>query len=138
MSTHGHGGVRRLLLGSVAVRSVRESARPVILVRPREAATVGEPNHRERCGRRGGKAQLFPQPAYQHPGCTHPCFHQHTPGKIVGLKPMQRWSQWCPAARSAGGRSPARRSSRCAHRCPQRRQVSTISSSVSPRCHTGP
>jgi universal stress protein A len=36
MATHGRTGVKRLLLGSVAERVVRESPRPVLTVRPPE------------------------------------------------------------------------------------------------------
>lgn len=36
MSTHGEGGVRRLLLGSVADKVLRASPKPVLLIRPRE------------------------------------------------------------------------------------------------------
>ena len=33
MSTHGHGGVKRLFLGSVAEKVVRQTSKPVFLVR---------------------------------------------------------------------------------------------------------
>lgn len=36
MATHGRGGLQRLLLGSVADKTMRMSTRPVLLVRPRE------------------------------------------------------------------------------------------------------
>jgi nucleotide-binding universal stress UspA family protein len=41
MTTHGRGGVRRWLLGSVAEKLVREAAAPILLVRakPEERAT---------------------------------------------------------------------------------------------------
>ncbi len=37
MSTHGRGGLGRILIGSVASRVVQQSKIPVLLVRPREA-----------------------------------------------------------------------------------------------------
>ena len=37
MATHGRKGVRRLILGSVAERVVREAPCPVLTVRPQEA-----------------------------------------------------------------------------------------------------
>ena len=36
MSTHGHGGIRRLLTGSVTERVVRSGEAPVLVVPPRE------------------------------------------------------------------------------------------------------
>jgi nucleotide-binding universal stress UspA family protein len=47
MTTHGRGGVRRWLLGSVADKLVRAAAAPVLLVRaagPESAATGNEPH----------------------------------------------------------------------------------------------
>ena len=46
MTSHGRGGVRRMLLGSVADKLVRAAAAPVLLVRanePEPAAPVDEP-----------------------------------------------------------------------------------------------
>ncbi len=40
MATHGRSGLQRLLLGSVADKVMRMSSRPVLLIRPREEATV--------------------------------------------------------------------------------------------------
>jgi len=40
MATHGRKGMRRLLLGSVAERVVREAPCPVLTVRPRESRTA--------------------------------------------------------------------------------------------------
>ena len=34
MTTHGRGGVRRLLLGSVADKVIRGAAKPVLVIRP--------------------------------------------------------------------------------------------------------
>lgn len=42
MATHGRGGFRRMLLGSVAERVIRESARPVLVLRP-TGATAPQP-----------------------------------------------------------------------------------------------
>jgi nucleotide-binding universal stress UspA family protein len=39
MSTQGHGGIRRLLIGSVADKVVRAAERPVLVVRPPNRAT---------------------------------------------------------------------------------------------------
>jgi nucleotide-binding universal stress UspA family protein len=36
MTTHGRGGLSRLLLGSVAVQVLRDSPVPVLLSQPRE------------------------------------------------------------------------------------------------------
>ncbi len=38
LATHGRKGVSRFLLGSVAERVIRQSPRPVLVVRPKEAA----------------------------------------------------------------------------------------------------
>ncbi len=42
MSTHGHGGLTRVWLGSVAEGVVRSSSSPVVLVRPREVEAEDE------------------------------------------------------------------------------------------------
>jgi nucleotide-binding universal stress UspA family protein len=49
MTTHGRGGLSRALMGNVADRLVRQSATPVLLVRPVDGAvpaTAGWPPHR--------------------------------------------------------------------------------------------
>ncbi|MBI3966937.1 MAG: universal stress protein [Chloroflexi bacterium] len=46
MATHGHGGIARFVLGSVATGVLQQAATPLLLVRPlavREAAVSGEP-----------------------------------------------------------------------------------------------
>lgn len=56
MSTHGRGGIRRLLIGSVTDKVVRASDRPVLVVRPagrpkaltRRAADAAAPSRRKR------------------------------------------------------------------------------------------
>lgn len=39
LATHGHSGVRRIVLGSVADHVLRESGLPILLIRPRETET---------------------------------------------------------------------------------------------------
>ena len=41
MATHGRKGVSHFLIGSVAERVIRRSPRPVLVVRPKEAAAAG-------------------------------------------------------------------------------------------------
>ena len=41
MATHGRKGVSHFLIGSVAERVIRRSPRPVLVVRPKEAAATG-------------------------------------------------------------------------------------------------
>lgn len=42
MATHGRGGLRRLLMGSVTERSLGATKLPLLIVRPREHETAGE------------------------------------------------------------------------------------------------
>ncbi|MFO7774026.1 MAG: universal stress protein [Dehalococcoidia bacterium] len=39
MATHGHSGVRRIVVGSVADHVLRESGLPVLLIKPKETET---------------------------------------------------------------------------------------------------
>jgi nucleotide-binding universal stress UspA family protein len=45
MSTHGRGGLQRLWLGSVAIKVVRGTTLPVLLVREKERVAVPEMQH---------------------------------------------------------------------------------------------